>query len=165
MFGNAVSEEVSEDLLATPGYNAFLNHLAVFSLVIMPLTKFALTTRPVNITLEIIFGLEHGAPDGSVDGEPRIAQKSSHRQYLLKDILTVIERSVFTCLTVAASILVPNFSSMMAFLGSFSAFVLCVIGPLSAKGALNGRLGWGDTTLLVTGIVMAIWGTIAAFSA
>ena len=37
MFGNAVSEEVSQDLLATPGYNVFLNHLAVWSLVIMPL--------------------------------------------------------------------------------------------------------------------------------
>lgn len=72
---------------------------------------------------------------------------------------------MFTCLTVAVSILVPDFSSMMAFLGSFSAFMLCVIGPLSAKGALNGRLGWGDTALLLMGIVMAIWGTIAAFAA
>lgn len=37
MFGNAVSDEVSKDLLSTPGYNVFFNHLAVWSLVVMPL--------------------------------------------------------------------------------------------------------------------------------
>ncbi|KLO16986.1 hypothetical protein SCHPADRAFT_868718 [Schizopora paradoxa] len=174
MFGNAVSEEVSQDLLATSGYNVFLNHLAVWSLVIMPLTKFALTTRPVNITFEILLGLEHGNANGADDhgttttntnSESRETQKSTHRQYLLKDILTVVERSAFTCLAVAVSILLPDFSSMMAFLGSFSAFMLCVIGPLSAKGALNGRLGLSDSILLAIGVVMAIWGTIAAFAA
>lgn len=53
----------------------------------------------------------------------------------------------------------------MAFLGSFSAFLLCVIGPISAKAALAGRLTIGDGILLVMGVIMAVWGTITAFAA
>jgi vesicular inhibitory amino acid transporter len=51
----------------------------------------------------------------------------------------------------------------MAFLGSFSAFMICVIGPISAKIALEGRCKSVDALLLAIAIVMATWGTIAAF--
>jgi len=61
--------------------------------------------------------------------------------------------------SIAASILVPEFGTMMAFLGSFSAFVICVIGPISAKIALDGRCQWYDATLLGVSILMAVWGT------
>jgi len=64
---------------------------------------------------------------------------------------------------VAVSILVPEFSSVMAFLGSFSAFMLCVIGPVSAKSALAGRWSVWDVLLLVVAVIMAVWGTVAAF--
>ncbi|PAV21981.1 amino acid transporter [Pyrrhoderma noxium] len=153
MFGNSVSDEVSEDLLATPGYNVFLNKVAVWSLVIMPLTKFALSTRPVNITLEIILGLDAQS------------QQSTTRPRFLTDLLVVIERSVFACLSVAVSIFIPDFSSMMAFVGSFSAFILCVIGPVSAKIALSRKCSWADAGLMGIAIIMAAWGTIAAFAA
>jgi vesicular inhibitory amino acid transporter len=81
----------------------------------------------------------------------------------IKCILTVIERIAFTFLSVGVSILVPEFSSVMAFLGSFSAFMLCVIGPVAAKSAIVGRWGVWDALLLVVAIVMAVWGTFAAF--
>lgn len=81
----------------------------------------------------------------------------------LKRILTVVERIVFAFLSVGVSILVPEFSIVMAFLGSFSAFMLCVIGPISAKSAMLGRWGVWDIILLVIAVVMAAWGTIAAF--
>lgn len=84
---------------------------------------------------------------------------------MLKSILMVIERSVFAVLTVAVSILFPEFGSMMAFLGSFSAFMLCVIGPVSAKVALAGKCSFTDAGLLVVAVVMAAWGTVAAFAA
>lgn len=51
---------------------------------------------------------------------------------------------------------------MMAFLGSFSAFLLCVIGPVSAKIVLTGRCGLWDAILLVLATIMATWGTVAA---
>jgi vesicular inhibitory amino acid transporter len=85
------------------------------------------------------------------------------RHLTLKRILTVVERVVFTLLSVGVSILLPEFSSTMAFLGSFSAFIICVIGPISAKVALAGRIGALDAIFLATASVMATWGTVAAF--
>ena len=54
---------------------------------------------------------------------------------------------------------------MMAFVGAFSAFLLCVIGPVSAKIALERKCKWKDGALLLIAVVMTVWGTIAAFAA
>jgi solute carrier family 32 (vesicular inhibitory amino acid transporter) len=78
-------------------------------------------------------------------------------------MFVTFERALLTSLSVAVSILVPEFSSMMAFLGSFSAFLICVIGPVSAKVAMTGRCGPWDAFLLLTAVMMAVWGTGAAF--
>ena len=72
---------------------------------------------------------------------------------------------MMTILSVIISILVPNFGAMMALLGSFAAFAMCLIGPLSAKIALTGHCSKIDGTLIVVGVIMAIWGIIAAASA
>ena len=124
----------------------------------------------LNITLEIILGIEtgghspddHDAPAKSTPGDAE-ASLAHNRRQSLKKFFTTVERGIFTVVSVIASILVPEFSSMMAFLGSFSAFLLCVIGPVSAKIALTGRCGLWDAILLVTAAIMATWGTVAAF--
>ncbi|KAI0348628.1 hypothetical protein BDW22DRAFT_1320195 [Trametopsis cervina] len=167
MFGNDVSDEFSQDLMTTPGYNLNLNRVALWGLVIAPLSKFALATRPLNLTLEIMLGIEVGgqSPDDhgmSSSTKPHESSTTEHSPKL-KRILVTIERALFTSLSVATSILVPEFSSMMAFLGSFSAFLICVIGPVSAKIALTGKCSLWDGALLGTAIVMAAWGTAAAF--
>lgn len=90
--------------------------------------------------------------------------ETSHadRQVAVRRAFTLVERAIFTMVSVAVSILVPEFSSMMAFLGSFSAFLICVIGPVSAKVALTGRCSIWDGLLLAIAVVMAAWGTGAA---
>lgn len=103
---------------------------------------------------------DHGV---SAKANPDAAASSSNRHLGLKRFFMTIERAVFTIVSVTVSILVPEFSSMMAFLGSFSAFLLCVIGPVSAKVALTRYCSLWDGTLLVLAAVMATWGTIAAF--
>ncbi|KAI0094699.1 transmembrane amino acid transporter protein-domain-containing protein [Irpex rosettiformis] len=172
MFGNEVSDEFSQDLMTTPGFNLNLNKVALWGLVIAPLSKFALSTRPLNLTLEIILGIETSgsSPDdhdiSSSDSKPQDPGSDAatyQRKQKFKYIVTVIERALLTSFSVAVSILVPEFSSMMAFLGSFSAFLICVIGPVSAKVALAGRCGLWDGVLLVTAVAMAAWGTGAAF--
>lgn len=137
-------------------------------LVISPLSKFALCTRPLNITLEIMLGLESSPLPASPEDHtlkliPTWTNPQEVPHLVLKRILTVAERIVFAFLSVGVSILVPEFSVVMAFLGSFSAFMLCVIGPISAKSAMLGRWGVWDIILLVIATVMAAWGTIAAF--
>ena len=37
MFGNNVSEELSQDLFAVSGYNQFLNKIVLYALVITPM--------------------------------------------------------------------------------------------------------------------------------
>lgn len=114
-----------------------------------------------------MLGLETTAPPMSPD---QVDPKTQHpitphhqRNQKAKFILTIVERVVFTFLAVGVSILVPEFSAVMAFLGSFSAFMLCVIGPVCAKSALAGRWGFWDAILLIVAVVMAVWGTCAAF--
>lgn len=92
-----------------------------------------------------------------------IAPPGSHIVY--KRALAIFQRVFLTVLSVLVSILVPDFSALMAFLGSFSAFMLCVIGPITAKVILAGRCGALDAGLLGLGILMAGWGTVAAFLA
>lgn len=62
MFGHAVSPEVSQDLLRTPGFNKFLNKVALWMLVMSPLSKFSLSARPMNVTIEILLGIEESSP-------------------------------------------------------------------------------------------------------
>lgn len=106
---------------------------------------------------------EHGTkssmhdPEAPRSGEPARGHRSRHGLFM------VVERTLFTLCSVTVSILLPDFSSMMAFLGAFTSFLLCVIGPVSAKAALTGQCTLWDGFLIVSGVVMATWGTIASF--
>jgi solute carrier family 32 (vesicular inhibitory amino acid transporter) len=107
-----------------------------------PRAKHSTPFVQVNITLEIMLGLEDKAPPTAPDdhaAKPRTLTLHGHpdegaaaaRRLNLRRLGVVIERCAFTLLSVAVSVLVPGFSAMMAFIGSFSAFLLCVIGALS----------------------------------
>jgi solute carrier family 32 (vesicular inhibitory amino acid transporter) len=133
----------------------------VFDILVLPFT--ILThghDAQLNITLEVMLGLESIPPLPST-GDAKPAAHDS--RLALKRMLTMFERVAFTLLSVGVSILVPEFSAVMAFLGSFSAFVICVIGPILAKMMLSRRVDILDTIILSIAIVMAIWGTVAAF--
>ncbi|KAH8100648.1 transmembrane amino acid transporter protein-domain-containing protein [Cristinia sonorae] len=168
MFGNSVSDEFSQDLMKVVGYNPALNKIALWGLVLSPLSKYALATRPLAITIEMLLGIDPGMQidDHGVTVKPTTDNQEPsflERHHALKNTFVTIERTLFVILSVAASILVPEFSSMMAFLGAFSAFLLCVIGPVMAKIAMTGKVIPWDAFLLVTAVVMAGWGTGAAF--
>ncbi|CAE6469193.1 unnamed protein product [Rhizoctonia solani] len=173
MFGRGVSDEVSVDLMKIPEYNQTLNKIAVWMLVISPLTKFALCTRPLNVTIEIMLGIDQShAPAHSSERPPSPSHKqqaypdlipSHHAREQRNKILRVIERISLALAVVAVAILFPEFGVVMAFLGAFSAFMLCVIGPICAKAALNKRLEVLDAGLLVVAIAMAGAGTWVAF--
>ncbi|KAF8605185.1 hypothetical protein BDV93DRAFT_439599 [Ceratobasidium sp. AG-I] len=162
MFGRDVSDEVSVDLMKTPGYNVSLNKIAVWMLVVSPLTKFALCTRPVslNITIEIMLGIDP-IPEPISSTHP--LSTSTQAQEKRKAFLRTIERIALALSVVAVAILFPAFGAVMAFLGAFSAFMLCVIGPICAKAALERRMGWIDRVLLGVGVGMAATGTWVSF--
>jgi len=163
MFGNDVYDEVSQNLLNVPGYNPTLNKLALWMLVVTPLTKFALTTRPLNFALEALCGLDTYTLNDDLEADPKpLITQALKLNHSLKRVLIICERIGLVCLAVAVSILVPNFGTIMAILGSFSVFVLCVIGPIVAKISLEGKATIVDVVILTSSIVMALWGTVAA---
>ncbi|TFK30607.1 hypothetical protein FA15DRAFT_662607 [Coprinopsis marcescibilis] len=166
MFGDSVSDEISIDLLNTPGYSPLLNRMCLWLLVISPLSKFGLNTQPLNTTIEILLGIDtpnFGSPEELVS-KPDALSISPHGSHIkLKKTLGVIQRVTLTVLSVVVSIAVPEFSSMMAFLGSFSAFMLSIVGPVIAKVTIERRCGVWDGIIIISGIVMAIWGTFSAF--
>ncbi|KAI0068476.1 hypothetical protein BV25DRAFT_1846580 [Artomyces pyxidatus] len=164
MFGDDVMDEISQNLLQVPGYSPVLNKIALWMLVITPLTKFALGSRPLNLTLEVLLGLD--VSDRQEEHEhfhkTSLDRLSHQSNRALKRVFIGVERVVFVLLATTVSILVPDFSSMMAILGSFSAFIMCVIGPVAAKMALKQGTRW-DVVFLLTAITMAAWGSGAAF--
>lgn len=160
MFGSSVSDEISRNLLETSGYNSTLNKLAMWLLVITPLSKFALSTRPLNIILEGIFGLDPSS--GLVEGGSRKTSPTT-RIRRSRELFIALERILVPVMSVTVSILVPQFSTLMAFLGSFSAFVICVIGPILAKIAMTGECCRFDGVVLAVSSMLAIWGTVSAF--
>jgi solute carrier family 32 (vesicular inhibitory amino acid transporter) len=104
--------------------------------------------------MEILLGLGH--PGDVKMGTKGHGHQSSWGQILLRIFLTMS--------AVAVSMVFPQFSAVMAFMGSFSAFLINVVGPVAAKVVMQGRCGILDGTVIVTGVVMTIWGTYAAFS-
>lgn len=126
----------------------------------------------VNLTLEAVFGLDTApaqfvtpAPEGhktlAANG-PCSSRLSTNHSF--KRGLLIVERVAVVLAVVAVSILVPDFSSMMAILGSFSAFLICVIGPMAAKLTLDGHSA-KDVSFIVVAIAMGAWGSYVAFMA
>ena len=58
MYGTNVSDEITRDIARTPGFPEALNKVALWLIVINPLSKFALAARPINTTFEVLFGIE-----------------------------------------------------------------------------------------------------------
>ncbi|KAH7345347.1 transmembrane amino acid transporter protein-domain-containing protein [Rhizoctonia solani] len=172
MFGRNVSDEVSVDMMKIPEYNQTLNKIAVWMLVISPLTKFALCTRPLNVTIEIMLGIDQSHASTHSSEQPHSPSHkqghvdtvpSHHAREQRNKVLRAVERISLALAVVAVAILFPEFGIVMAFLGAFSAFMLCVIGPICAKAALNRKLEVLDAFLLVIAVGMAAAGTWVSF--
>lgn len=121
----------------------------------------------LNTTIDILLGTDHSSmssPEELAAKPNDMSTISPHgRALLLKKAVAVVQRIGLTCLSVFVSISIPEFSSMMAFLGSFSAFMLAIVGPVAAKVAVERRCSAFDALVMFSGVVMAVWGTAAAF--
>lgn len=83
MFGNAVTDEITRDLARTKGYPKIFNKIAIWLIIINPLSKFALAARPIDTTLEILLGVE----DSQVLRPPRLqSTRSGKLKYLNVDV-------------------------------------------------------------------------------
>lgn len=227
MIGDVVSDEITREMLSPfYGYPRALNMVAVWMIVVTPLTKFGLCSRPLNVAVEGFLNLapapavvaareaEHAAAEHAVHdeyvphgahgahggygahlGEPRsplLRPRGNSRgggaldsaisvfstagvSDYLDDESTIGElerpksplalaaemelalaldgpaegrkgagriacRVAITVACVATAVLLPGFGQVLAFLGSFSAFLICIILPLGFWLRLGPRL-------------------------
>jgi vesicular inhibitory amino acid transporter len=163
MIGQTVSDEITRDLMQPKyAYPRWLNLFALWMIVINPVTKFGLCSRPLNLTLETVLGIAEGVfrrpalaviqEDSAVLDSPAIspgeapkpqsgsgdlvdpeseAEAKYHSAERKKFVARVISRTIVTGLCTVAAIYLPGFGRVMAFLGSFSAFLICIILPVS----------------------------------
>jgi hypothetical protein len=90
----------------------------------------------------MLLGLEERAPPAAPDdhtAKPRTLSMHGHPpnapRLNVRRAGVVAERAALTLGSVAVSVFVPEFSAMMAFIGSFAAFLLCIIGASVVGGA------------------------------
>jgi vesicular inhibitory amino acid transporter len=159
MFGDAIRDEVTANILLMKGYPKLLSVFIVICIAIIPLTKIPLNARPINSTLEIICGLDARA----LASNASMVGMSGFNRGLLKFGI----RSFTTILFVGIAIVFPSFDRIMTLLGSVCCFTVCIILPIAFHlklfGGELGRLEWWTNWLLIAvSSVMAVVSTVFA---
>lgn len=120
-----------------------LTDKSAFALQINPLVKYAIANKPLVQTFEhLVSSVSHTAPPPSDESEsaaimtassiPNVSPPSPAAARRARLLRYVLYRPSLTFACVALAILIPEFDRVLAFLGSASAFVICVIGPVGA---------------------------------
>jgi vesicular inhibitory amino acid transporter len=159
MFGDAIRDEVTANILLTKGYPKALSVFIVICIAIIPLTKVPLNARPIISTLEIICGLDSRA----LASNSSMVGMSGFNRGLLKTVI----RSFTTILFVGIAVVFPSFDRIMTLLGSVCCFSICIILPIAFHLKLFGHeLGraewWMNWTLIWVSSAMAIVSTAFA---
>jgi len=159
MFGDWTRDEITSNILLTPGYPKGISVFIVVAISIIPLTKVPLNARPIFSTLEILVG-----------ADPRVLSPSSQLQgmsgFTRGSIKTAI-RIITTVLMVGIAIIFPSFDRIMTLLGAVCCFTICLIMPLSFHVKLFGKElsrteYWLNVALIIVCTIMAIVSTVFA---
>ncbi|CAG8084253.1 unnamed protein product [Penicillium nalgiovense] len=156
MFGDIIRDEVTANILTITDYPQSLSVCIVVFISIIPLTKVPLNARPLVATFEVLCGLEGGHV--LAENGPKTLQKVSR----------AMVRVFVVAMIVILAIVFPAFDRIMAFLGSFLCFTICIIFPLAFYLKIFGKeIGRGeyilDWILLIVSSILAAVGTVWAF--
>jgi vesicular inhibitory amino acid transporter len=73
MMGDKVSDEISKDMMnPIMKYPETLNQVALWMIVLVPLTKYGLTSRPLHVAVESFLGIAPAAPEAEPPAPPRL---------------------------------------------------------------------------------------------
>ncbi|CAG8519735.1 3093_t:CDS:2, partial [Paraglomus occultum] len=129
MFGRETKEEIIQNIMATPGYNKFLNQIVVWMIAINPLAKYALTLNPINLTLEIYYSSIPAVGEWYNSGRGR------------RTALTIATRLLISTLVVCLAIQFPGFDKLFGWELSFRQklldyFIIVTCTCLASLGTL-----------------------------
>lgn len=159
MFGDAVHDEITSNILTTAGYPKALSVIIVICIAIIPLTKVPLNARPIVSTIEILAGLDSRALAQSSS----MVGMSGFNRGLLKATIRILAVLVF----IGIAIVFPSFDRIMTLLGSVCCFTVCIILPLAFHLKLFGKeIGRTEKitnwVLIVVSTIMAVVSTVFA---
>jgi vesicular inhibitory amino acid transporter len=159
MFGDSVRDEITSNILLTPGYPQAISVFIVVVIAIIPITKVPLNSRPIISTLEIVAGLDPRA----ISPSPQLQGMSGWTRGALKATI----RTLVTILIVVIAIILPSFDRIMTLVGAVCCFTICLIMPLAFHLKLFGKeIGrpewWMNWVLIVVCSVMAVVSTAFA---
>ncbi|GBB94132.1 hypothetical protein RclHR1_00230010 [Rhizophagus clarus] len=151
MFGSTTMEEITLNIMSTPGFSVLLNSFVIWMIVINPLSKYPLMLTPINISIEVVFFKI-----------VFIGSKFS------RTIYTIISRTFVSFLIVYTSIAFPEFDRAMSLLGAFFSFLISAIFPILCYLKIFGHQLSNKSLainimFLVISTIMAIIGTIWTF--
>ncbi|RMD42912.1 hypothetical protein DV735_g2198, partial [Chaetothyriales sp. CBS 134920] len=123
MFGSLVQDEITSNILSSKAYPVPLSIITVALIAAIPITKIALTNRPMMDTInkKLQIDLRQMDPKARAISEVSV----SHR--LLRSTVAVS----LNILQLVLAIAVPSFDAIMALMGSALCFTICVILPLA----------------------------------
>ncbi|KAL5717293.1 hypothetical protein ACHQM5_010325 [Ranunculus cassubicifolius] len=140
MFGSSMRSQFTLNM----PHQFLASKIAVWTTVVNPMTKYALTITPVALSLEELL--------------PASKQKS----YLLSGLIRTL--LVFSTLIVALT--VPFFGLVMALIGSFSTMLVALIFPCACYLMLNRRLSCLEVgiciSIIIVGLVCCLVGSYSA---
>lgn len=147
MFGHHCNNEITNNLLLTPGYPKWCYPLISGLICLIPLAKTPLNARPIIGTFDTILKTESLSPT---------LRKIS--QFLIKVSVNLI--------FVLLAILFPEFDKIIGILGASICFLICVILPLSFYLKLCGnKIGTVERYFVKTVILVAIFfGSVASYA-
>ncbi|KAJ5570729.1 Amino acid transporter transmembrane [Penicillium sp. DV-2018c] len=153
MFGDIVSDEITANVLTVTDYPQSLSICIIIFISIIPLTKVPLNARPLVATFEVLCGLHVPARNG---------YETAHQ------ISRAMVRVVLVAMIVVLAVVFPAFDRIMAFLGSFLCFTICIILPLAFYLKIFGKeISRGeriiDWILIIFSSILAAVGTVWAF--
>jgi vesicular inhibitory amino acid transporter len=152
MFGDGVRDEITSNILLTPGYPHGLSVFIVICIAIIPLTKVPLNARPIVTTIEVLAGL---------------LNKPEEEQSFGNKAARVAIRVATTIVFVAIAMVFPAFDRIMTLLGAVCCFSICIVLPVAFHLRLFGpELSYLEKTanwvLLVISSIMALISTVFA---
>lgn len=160
MFGADVTNEISANILNTPGYPRFFSILLSIAISIIPVTKIPLNSSPLITTAESLTGLRAPSKYGS--------ENQTTFSTVTRDFMKIMIRIAVIILFVLISVLFPNFDTIIGFMGSALCTTICVIlPPIFYLKLFGNEISTKQKVfyyfLIIFSTVIAISGTIAAF--
>lgn len=152
MFGHYCNNEITNNLLLTPGYPKWCYPLISGLICLIPLAKVPLNARPIISTFDTIFQVDKYSPSWFVK--------------MTKNITKFSIRIGVNLVFVLLAILFPQFDKIIGILGASICFLVCIVLPCLFYLKLCGdKLRTGEKLLVQFAVVLAIiCGSIASFA-